>query len=479
LKYEAVIGLEVHAQLITESKMYCDCSAQYASAPPNTHVCPVCMALPGSLPVINEKAVRFTAMTGLGLNCEIAEFTRFDRKNYFYPDLPKGYQISQYDLPICSHGWLDVWVGDQKRRLGIRRVHLEEDTGKLLHVDGADGRPCSLVDLNRAGVPLMEIVGEPDIRTPEEARLYLMELRAVLQYLGVSTGSMEEGSFRCDANISLRPEGSQEFGAKVEIKNMNSFRAVYRALEYEIQRQSEILDKGGRIEQETRGWVEEKGITVSQRSKEYAHDYRYFPEPDLPPLILSREWVEELRASLPELPEAKRERFISQLGLSRYDANLLTVNKATADYFEAAVALYPNAKVVANWMSGELFRLLNASNTEICDTLLTPQHLVEMLRLIDRGVISQRLAKEVFEEMFRTGSQPQRVIEAKGLAQISDASALAATVEIVIRDNPQAVADLKAGKAAAMGFLVGQVMKATRGKANPAMVNQLLRQKLG
>ena len=473
-----MIGLEVHAQLITESKMYCDCSAQYAAAPPNTHVCPVCMGLPGSLPVINEKAIRYTAMTGLGLNCQIAEFTRFDRKNYFYPDLPKGYQISQYDLPICNHGWLDVWVGDEKRRLGIRRVHLEEDTGKLLHVTDPSGESYSLVDLNRAGVPLMEIVGEPDIRTPEEARLYLMELRAVLQYLGVSTGSMEEGSFRCDANVSIRPVGSQEFGAKVEVKNMNSFRAVYRALEYEIVRQTEVLDSGGRIEQETRGWVEEKGATVSQRTKEYAHDYRYFPEPDLPPLRLSREWVEQLRETLPELPEAKRERFVSELGLSRYDANLLTISKATADYFESAVALYPNAKAVANWVTGELFRLLNATNTDISQTLLTPAHLAEMLRLIDKGVISQRLAKEVFEDMFKTGNQPQQVVEAKGLAQISDATALEAAVQAVIRDNPQAVADLKSGKAAAMGFLVGQVMKATRGKANPAMVNQLLKQKL-
>ena len=479
MEYEAIIGLEVHAQLLTKSKMFCACGADYADEPANTRVCPVCLGLPGALPVINRRAVEYTIMTGLALNCDIAEFTRFDRKNYFYPDLMKGYQISQYDLPLCRNGWLEIEVGDEVRRIGVRRVHLEEDTARLLHRVDPAGNAYSLVDVNRAGVPLIEIVSEPDIHTAEEARQYLVKLRSILQYLGVCTGSMEEGSFRCDANVSVRPVGSTEFGTKVEVKNMNSFRAVFRALEYEIKRQSEALRQGERIIQETRGWVEDRGVTVGQRSKEFAHDYRYFPEPDLPPLQPSASWVEEIRARLPELPDAKEERFITQYGLTPYDARNLVVSKATADYFEAAVARYPNAKTVANWMLGELFRLLNATNTEITQTRLRPEGLAEMLQLIDEGVISQRLAKQVFEEMFRTGKSARAIVTEQGLTQISDVAELEAKVEEALAANPKSVADYRSGKKQALGFLVGQVMKLTRGKANPSVVNQLLVQKLG
>lgn len=478
MEYEAIIGLEVHAQLLTESKMFCGCSAKYASAPPNTLVCPVDLGLPGALPVINRTAVEYTIMTALALNCSIPEFSRFDRKNYFYPDLMKGYQISQYDLPLSKDGWMTIEVGDQVKRIGIRRVHLEEDTAKLIHRTEPSGKSYSLVDVNRSGVPLMEIVGEPDIRTPEEARLFLVKLRSILRYLGVSTGNMEEGSFRCDANVSLRPVGTTEFGGKVEVKNMNSFRAVYRALEYEIKRQAEVLSRGGRIEQETRGWVEDKGATVSQRTKEYAHDYRYFPEPDLPPLVLSPEWVASLRDRLPELPDAKRDRYMAAFGLSRYDANLLTSSKAVADFFEATVALYPHAKGVANWITTELFRLLNVSGIEIEESKVTPAHLSEMLTLIEKGVISHKIAKTIFDEMFATGKKPAEIVKEKGLGQISGVEELEEAVDQVIASNPQAVADFKSGKEQALAFLVGQVMKLTRGKANPGLVNELLRKKL-
>ncbi|MBI4318245.1 MAG: Asp-tRNA(Asn)/Glu-tRNA(Gln) amidotransferase subunit GatB [Chloroflexi bacterium] len=478
LRYEAVIGLEVHAQLLTASKMYCRCSAQYAAAPPNTLVCPVDLGLPGALPVINRTAVEYTIMTALALNCSIPEFSRFDRKNYFYPDLMKGYQISQYDLPLSVNGWMEIELGDQVKRIGIRRVHLEEDTAKLIHRTDSLGKSYSLVDVNRSGVPLMEIVGEPDIRTPEEARLYLVKLRNILRYLGVSTGNMEEGSFRCDANVSIRPVGQKEFGAKVEVKNMNSFRAVFRALEYEIERQAKVLESGGRIEQETRGWVDENGITVTQRSKEFAHDYRYFPEPDLPPMVLARQWVEDIRAKLPELPDAKRDRFVARYGLSWYDANLLTAAKATAEYFEAAVGIYPNAKTVSNWITGELFRLLNVSGEDIERARLKPSHLVEMLTLIDQGVLSHRMAKDVFEEMYANGKPPRDIVVERGLAQISAVDQLREVIDQVLSSNQPAVADYRAGKQQALSFLVGQVMKATRGKANPSVVNQLLGEKL-
>jgi aspartyl-tRNA(Asn)/glutamyl-tRNA(Gln) amidotransferase subunit B len=476
-EYEVIIGLEVHAELLTQSKMYCGC-ANAPGAPPNTNVCPVCLGLPGSLPVINQRAVELTALTGLALNCSIAEFSRFDRKNYFYPDLPKGYQISQYAHPIAQHGWLATATDGQPLRVGVRRVHLEEDTAKLAHGVDRTGRSESLVDMNRSGVPLMEIVSEPDLRSPEHARQYLMDLRSILQYLGASTGNMEEGSFRCDANVSVRPNGATTFGTKVEIKNMNSFRAVYRALGYEAERQVAALERGERIVQETRGWDDNRGVTVGQRSKEFAEDYRYFPEPDLPPLSLTPEWVAGIRTQLPELPAQRRVRFESQFGLTGYDASLLTANRPTADFFEAAVRRFNQPKTVANWMTGELFRLLNAQGMDIVDCRVTPELLVDLLRLVDSGAISGRAAKDVFEEMFQTGAPPNRIVEAKGLTQISDTAAIERLVDEAIAANPKSVADYAAGKAQALSFLVGQVMKASRGKANPGLVNELLRARL-
>jgi aspartyl-tRNA(Asn)/glutamyl-tRNA(Gln) amidotransferase subunit B len=473
--YEAVIGIEVHAQLLTESKMFCRCSADYAAAEPNTHVCPVCLGMPGVLPVINQKAVEYTVMAALALHCQIPEFSKFDRKNYFYPDLPKGYQISQYDLPLSRDGWLEIEVGGQARRIGIERVHLEEDTAKLVHVDGH-----SLVDFNRSGVPLMEIVSRPDIRTPDEARQYLTKLRTILRYLGVNSGNMEEGAMRCEANISLRPRGRTELGTKVEVKNLNSFHSVKLALEYETERQAKTLEAGGRIEQVTMGWDEARGVTVVQRSKEYAHDYRYFPEPDLPPLVLSREWVEGIRARLPELPDAKQDRFMEQHGLSRYDASVLTAERPVADYFESCVekGLGIGAKAIANWITGELFRLLKAADKGIEAVKITPDALAELLTLVEKGTISISIAKGVFAEMFETGRPATQIIKEKSLIQISDAEKLSCIIEQVIAENPSPVAEYLGGKEPVLRFLVGQVMKATRGKANPRLVNELLKEKL-
>ena len=481
---ETVIGLEVHAQLLTKSKMYCSCGSDYANAEPNTRVCPVCLGMPGVLPVINEKALEYTVMTALALNCEIPEFTKFDRKNYPYPDLMKGYQISQYDEPIGINGWMDIEVDGQKKRAGITRVHLEEDVAKLLHRTNREGESYSLVDVNRSGVPLMEIVGEPDLCSPEEARQYLIKLRSILQFLGVSTGNMEEGSFRCDANISTRVVDS-EGSAKVEVKNMNSFRAVFRALEYEEKRQRRALEAGERLVQETRGWVEAEGVTVSQRSKEYAHDYRYFPEPDLPPLVFNRKWVEEIRSNLPELPDGRRDRFVADYSLSVYDANLLTASKATADYFERCLELVDEpkieqmAKMVGNWMTGEFARLLNATSTVIEDAKLTPVLLIELLDLIDKGTLGGPAAKSVFEEMFNTGKCADDIVREKGLTQISDAGEVEEVVDRVIDANGQAVADYRSGKEQALKFLVGQIMRETKGRANHTVVNELLKQKLG
>ncbi|UCH43648.1 MAG: Asp-tRNA(Asn)/Glu-tRNA(Gln) amidotransferase subunit GatB [Dehalococcoidales bacterium] len=487
MDYETIIGLEVHAQLQTRSKMYCRCSADYAAAPPNTHVCPVCLGMPGVLPVINQQAIEYTIMTALALNCTVSDYTRFDRKNYPYPDLMKGYQISQSYVPVGYNGYLTIDINDKKKKVGIDNVHLEEDVARLVHRDRPGGEACSLVDVNRAGVPLMEIVGEPELRSPEEARQYLMELRSILQYLGVSTANMEEGSFRCDANISIRPEGISELSAKVEVKNMNSFRAVYRALEYEVRRQIKAAEEGKKLVQETRGWVEDSGVTVSQRSKEYAQDYRYFPEPDLPPLVISRDWVEEIKEKLPELPEARRQRLVTDYGLSIYDADLLTVSKTTADYFEECLVspardLSPreHAKQVANWIIGEFSHLLNVTNTDVADMVekVSPGALCDLIQLVSRGDISGTGAKQVFEEMFNTGKAAGDIVREKGLSQISDAGELEATVSQVIAENPQALTDFKAGKEQALKFLVGQIMKATRGRANPQLVNQLLREKL-
>jgi len=489
MNFETIIGLEVHTQLQTQSKMYCRCSGDYANTPPNTHVCPVCLGMPGVLPTINQQAVEYTAMTALALNCTISEHTKFDRKNYPYPDLMKGYQISQYDAPIGHGGWLTLEANGNKKRVGITRVHLEEDVAKLIHRTSSDGEAYSLVDVNRSGVPLMEIVGEPDLRSPEEARQYLMKLRSILQYLGVSTANMEEGSFRCDANISIRAEGSSESTAKVEVKNMNSFKAVYRALEFEAQRQRKAVKEDKRLVQETRGWVEEKGETISQRSKEYAHDYRYFPEPDLPPLVISQDWVEEIRSRLPELPEARRDRFVADYGLPLYDANLLTGSKVMADYFEACLRTGTSdsqspakrAKTVSNWLLGEVSRMTNADNIDILDfrEKVSPERLVRLLVLNSQGTINTATAKSVLEEMFKTGKDANEIITKQGLSQISDTGEIEETVSRVLTANPQALVDYKAGKEQALKFLVGQVMKATRGRANPKLVNELLKKKLG
>jgi aspartyl-tRNA(Asn)/glutamyl-tRNA(Gln) amidotransferase subunit B len=487
MEYETIIGLEVHAQLKTKSKMYCRCSSDYADAPPNTHVCPVCLGMPGVLPVINGKAVEYTIMTGLALNCTIAEYTKFDRKNYPYPDLVKGYQISQYDEPFCLGGYLTLDIDGRERKIGITRVHLEEDVSKLIHRTLPDGTSYSLVDVNRSGVPLMEVVSEPDMRSPEEARQYLMKLRTILRYLDVSNANMEEGSFRCDANVSIRPKGSTEFMTKVEVKNMNSFRGVYNALEYEVKRQTKAVEKGERLTQETRGWVEEKGITVSQRSKEYAHDYRYFPEPDLPPLTISRERVDTIRAGLPELPDARCARFMDEYGLTAYEAGILTSSREMADYEEAFIASYPSdvpvkerAKISSNWILGEVSRIMNANTIDITEFSgkVGVTGLVRLAELNSQGKISSATAKTMLEEMYRTGKDADTLLKEGDRTQISDASQLEEAVIQAIGANPAAVADYRAGKETAVKFLVGQVMKVTRGRANPQLVNELMKKKL-
>jgi len=473
MKYKAIIGMEVHAELLTQSKMFCSCSANFFGAEPNTLTCPVCTGMPGVLPVINQKAVEYTIMTALALHCEIAQASVFSRKNYFYPDLPKSYQISMYDLPLSENGWLDIQVDGGSKRIGIERVHLEEDTAKLFHVGG-----YSLVDFGRSGVPLMEIVSQPDMRSADEAYAYLTKLRQILRYLGVSSGDMEKGAMRCEANVSLRPMGSTGYGTKVEVKNLNSFRSVKLALEYEIQRQSQILDKGGNIEQVTMGWDEDRGVTVVQRSKEYAHDYRYFPEPDLPPLSISPEWVEEIRDKLPELPAARRDRFMAAYGLSAYDADVLIADKAVADYFEACVNAYPQAKTVSNWITGDLFRLLKETETDIKEVRITPAALAELLTIVEKGTINRNTAKAVLGEMFKSGWAAAEIVAEKGLAQISDADELGQIIGQVIAANPDQVAEYRAGKERLLGWFLGQVMKATRGKANPQLVTQLLKEKL-
>ncbi len=474
VEYEVVIGLEVHVELATRSKMFCSCSARFG-AEPNTQVCPVCLGLPGVLPVPNRRAVEYAIRAALALNCTIAGFNKFDRKNYHYPDLPKAYQISQYDQPLARGGHVVIHVDGRERRIGIRRLHMEEDTGKLLHEGVVGG---SLVDFNRAGVPLIEIVSEPDIRSPEEARLYLQKLRTIMLYSGVSDVKMEEGSLRCDANISLRPAGSREYGTLVEIKNMNSFRSVQRALEYEVSRQTALLRAGERIVRETRHWDEGRGVTFSSRSKEEAHDYRYFPEPDLVPLEISAAWVEEIRASLPELPDARFRRYTEEFGLPAYDAGVLVEDLALAEFFDGAVAAGASPKAASNWVMTELQGFLNAEGKALAELPLTPRHLAGMLEIIDRGTISGKIAKEVFAEMCRTGKAPEQVVEEKGLVQITDEAALREVALRVLAENPGPVADYKGGKQAAIGFLVGQLMKATRGKANPQLANRLLRELL-
>lgn len=474
--YETVIGLEVHAQLLTDSKMFCGCSSAYQDAPPNTHVCPVCLGLPGALPVANRSAIECVMATALALHCEIPEHTRFDRKNYFYPDLVKGYQISQYDAPIGRNGWLDIEVGGERTHIGITRVHLEEDVAKSFHM-GA----YSLIDVNRSGVPLMETVSEPDIRSAEEAREYLVRLRSLLRYLGVSTGNMEEGSFRCDANISVRLRGATEFGAKVEVKNMNSFRGVYRALKYEEERQVQVLEEGGSLRQETRGWLDEEGITVAQRGKEYADDYRYFPEPDLPPLVLSRSWVEDVNARMPELPEERVGRYVTTCSLTLQDAFTLVDTRSLADFFDTTVALtgHEKGRAVCNWLLGDVSRLINAAGVEVCDCAVSPQGLSELLDLIDQGTLSGPASKAVLDEMYRTGRSPATIVKEQNLGQISGSNEILDIVRQVIGANPRAVEDFRQGKSQALTFLTGQVMRLSRGRANPAVTRELLQKELG
>jgi len=478
-RYEVVIGLEVHAQLLTRSKMFCTCPADYINAAPNENTCPVCLGLPGVLPTMNEQAVEFTVRTALALHCDIPPFTKFDRKNYFYPDLPKGYQISQYDLPLSLNGHLEFPVGGETVRCGITRVHLEEDTGTMHHAgDVLQSATSSLIDLNRCGVPLMEIVGEPDLRTPEAAREYLVRLRQILMYIGVNDGNLEKGSFRCDANVSLRHPGETELGVKVEVKNMNSFRAVQHALESEIERQTGVLDAGGTLVQETRGWVEAQGRTISQRSKEQAHDYRYFPEPDLPPLRLGADYVTRVRSGLPELPEARAKRFHEQYGLTPYDAAVLTDTREDADTYEALVGAGVPAKLAANWQAGDVAALANEHRMPLQQSGLGIDGLASLLRLVEGGSINGPTAKELLAELYVSGGDPEALVRERGLAQVSDTAALSGLVDAAIAENPAAVADFRAGKQQALGQLMRAVKDATNGKADMPLVNRLLRDRL-
>jgi aspartyl-tRNA(Asn)/glutamyl-tRNA(Gln) amidotransferase subunit B len=473
--YEVVIGVEVHAQLRTRSKMFCGCGTTFG-LPANSQTCPVCLGLPGTLPVINKAAVEMAVRAGLALNCTIGAHSRFARKNYFYPDLPKGYQISQYESPICEHGWIDIAVGEGTKRVRIRRAHLEEDAGKNVHEAGVNG---SLVDLNRAGTPLLEIVTEPDMRSADEVVAYLKGLRDILMYLEVCDGNMEEGSFRCEPNLSLRPLGQKAFGTKVELKNINSFRFVKDAVEYEIKRQAKVLSEGGKITQETRLWNIERGETVVMRSKEEAHDYRYFPDPDLVPLKLDRDWIEGFKASLPELPAARARRFVRDYGLPEYDANVLTASRGVADYFESCVKLFPQPKTVSNWVMGELTRELNNAGTDVNASPVAPERLVSLLQMVDQGAISLKAAREIFPEFYSSGKTAEQIVKERGLTQLSDEGELERIIADVLEKNPAQVAQFKGGKQQVLGYLVGQVMKASGGRANPGMVNELLKRKLG
>lgn len=477
LDHRTVIGLEIHVQLLTHSKMFCACSTRFA-APPNTQTCPVCLGLPGSLPVINRRAVELGLRTALALHCTVQPVSQFHRKNYYYPDLPKNYQISQYQYtghpPLATDGHLEIATDDGRRRIRIRRVHLEEDTARLIHPEGADH---SLVDYNRSGLPLMEIVTQPDLRSPAEAAVFLRVLRQVLQYAQVSTGRMEEGTLRCDANVSLRrPDG--ELGTRAEVKNMNSIRSVERALAFEVARQHEVLEQGVEVVQETRHWDERRGVTFGSRTKEEAEDYRYFPEPDLVPIEVSSAWVAETASTLPEMPDARRDRFVAAYGLGAYEAGVLTQSRESADFFEEAVRLHPSPRAIANWQIGEVAAYLNERNLELDDLPITPGHLAELVRLIENGTISGRIAKEVVPEMLSSGRGPAEIVGDRGLVQIQDEAALRDLVREVIAANPQAVGDVRAGKERAIGALVGQVMKRTQGRANPATVNRLLQEEL-
>jgi aspartyl-tRNA(Asn)/glutamyl-tRNA(Gln) amidotransferase subunit B len=478
MDYEAVIGLEVHAELLTESKVFCGCSAKFG-APPNQNTCPVCLAMPGALPVLNRRAVEFALRAGLAAHCTIAHQSRWARKNYFYPDLPKGYQISQYELPICLGGVINIETDAGPKAVHLTRIHMEEDTGKNIHDAHGD---ASLVDFNRCGVPLLEIVSEPDLRSAAEAGAYLRKLRALLQYLEICDGNMEEGSFRCDANVSIRRPGTTEFGTKVEIKNMNSFRNVERAIDHEVARQAAVLDEGGRLVQETRLWDPDREVTRSMRSKEFAHDYRYFPEPDLLPLIVGDEWIEAVRRALPELPDARRQRFIAEYGLPLYDADVLTMRKDVADYYEEAARRHPNPKALSNWVMGDLLRIIKERKLDtmlvIHDWPVAPERLAALVELIDAGEISGKIAKAVFEEMVNTGKTPVDIVAEQGLTQISDDAPIVAAIDRVLAANQAKVDEYRSGKEKLFGFFVGQVMKDTQGKANPQKLNELLKAKL-
>ncbi len=483
MQYEAVIGLEIHSQLLTNTKIFCGCSTKFGSEP-NTQTCPVCIGNPGVLPVMNKKAVEYVVKTGLAVDCTISPVSRFARKNYFYPDLPKGYQISQFEFPLCNGGHVDVTVDGTTKRIRLNRIHLEEDAGKNVH----EGIGESSVDLNRAGVPLMEIVSEPDLRSSQEAVEFMKKIRSIVRYIGVSDGNMDQGSLRCDANISIRPVGSEELGVKAEIKNMNSFRFIEKAIDYEIKRQIKVLNEGGKITQETRLWDSERGVTESMRSKEESHDYRYFPDPDLMPIEFAPEWVEEIKERIGELPADKKERFINEFQLPEHDAEMLTAEKETADWFEEAVKLGGEAKAVSNWIMGDFAKMLNEDNLSICEGPLEPNHLVGLLKRIDDGTISGKIAKTVFEDMYKSAKaapiatrvliSADVIINEKGLVQVSDESELEKIVDDIISNSPGEVERFKGGDAKLMGFFVGQAMKATKGKANPKIVNEILRRKL-
>ncbi len=477
-KYVTVIGLEVHSELKTKSKAFCSCSTEFGGAP-NTHVCPICLGMPGALPVLNKQLVEYAIRAGLALNCSIQKYNKFDRKNYFYPDLSKNYQISQLDKPICLGGHIDIVVDGVEKRIGITRIHMEEDAGKLVHSGASiSTSDFSAVDYNRASVPLLEIVSEPDMRSSEEARAYLENLKSILEYTEVSDCKMQEGSLRCDANISIMPEGSDKFGTRVEIKNLNSFRALVRAIDYEVERQKELIEDGGHVVQETRTWDDANGVTLSMRSKEEAQDYRYFPDPDLVPVVLDDAWIERVRGELPELPAQRQARLMADFGLPQYDASIIVATKAMAEYFDEAVKTAKDAKGVSNWLLGDVSAYLNNEGITISEFKVTPAHLAELVNLTKDGVLSSQLAKNVFTEMLKEDKAPAALVKELGLEQVSDEGAIMQLVEETIAENPQSVADFKAGKDRAIGFLVGQIMKKSKGKANPGMVQKMLKEKL-
>ena len=478
MKYETVIGLEVHVQIKTKTKIFCSCSTEFGS-PPNENTCPICLGMPGVLPVLNKRFLESSMRACLATHCTIEPMNRFARKNYFYPDLPKGYQISQFELPLGTNGYININVDGTKKRIGLTRIHMEEDAGKLIHGEKLGSPGKSYVDFNRTGVPLCEVVSEPDLRSSEEARAYLIELKSILEYTGVSDCNMEEGSLRCDANVSIRPVGQKEFGTRAELKNLNSFKFIQKAIEYEVDRQTKLLDQGDTVKQETRLYDADRNETFPMRSKEEAHDYRYFPDPDLVPIMIDEAWVEELRKTIPELPEQKRERFVKSYGIPEYDTGVLTSSAPLADYFEKCTALFPHPKTISNWMMGDLLRELKKDCRDIVDCPVSPSALVDLLKLIQSGTISGNIAKGVFEEMYRTQKSAGSIVEEKGLKQITDSSAIEKIVAEVIQANPGQVEEFKGGKEKVLGFLVGQVMKASKGKANPGMVNKLLKEKMG